>query len=71
MRPKELIEKRVDIFNEGDAAKIAELYHWDAINHQVANKAIEGRNAIKEMFSMEFSTADMTCIPENIFEDGE
>ena len=33
-------------------------------------KPIKGKTAIGEMFAVEFSTADMTCIPENIFEDG-
>ena len=32
---------------------------------------VEGIIAIKEMFASEFSSAEMTCIPENIFEDGE
>ncbi|WP_350286447.1 nuclear transport factor 2 family protein [uncultured Croceitalea sp.] len=71
MKPKEVIEKWVKLFNEGSAEKIAELYHLDATNHQVANAPIEGKAAISEMFTAEFSTAEMTCIPENIFEDGE
>lgn len=71
MRPKELIEKWVEIFNQGNAEKITELYHLDAINHQVANEPVEGKTAIGEMFLTEFSNADMTCITENIFEDGE
>src|SRR5690606_41336522 len=71
MKPKELIEKWVELFNEGNPEKIVELYHLDAINHQVANKPVEGKKAIGEMFTTEFNTVDMTCIPENIFEDGE
>lgn len=71
MKAKALVIKWVELFNAGDAEKIAELYHSDAINHQVANDPIEGKEAIKEMFSKEFHTADMTCIPENIFEDGD
>ena len=71
MKPKELVEKWVDIFNEGNADKIIELYHLDAINQQVANEPIKGKEAIHEMFATEFRTADMTCIPENIFEDGD
>lgn len=71
MKPKEVVQKWVDVFNEGNAEKIAEFYHNDAINHQVANEPIEGKAAIKEMFISEFGAADMTCIPENIFEDGE
>ena len=71
MKPKELVERWVEIFNAGDAQSIAALYHTDAINHQVANEPIEGRAAIEEMFAAEFSAAEMTCIPENIFEDGD
>jgi ketosteroid isomerase-like protein len=71
MEPKELIKKWIKIFNEGNAEKIAELYHLDAVNHQIANEPVEGKKAIKEMFANEFKSADMTCIPENIFEDGE
>ncbi len=71
MLPKELIKKWVDIFNTGNADKIAELYHEDAINHQVANEPIIGRNSIKEMFRNEFAQAKMVCIVENLFEDKE
>jgi hypothetical protein len=71
MTPKELITKWVEIFNTGNANKIAELYHDDAINHQVANKPVIGKTAIKKMFSSEFEQAEMVCIVENIFEDGE
>ncbi|QKX06036.1 nuclear transport factor 2 family protein [Aquimarina sp. TRL1] len=71
MTPRELIEKWIEIFNEGNADKIMELYHTDAINHQVANPPVKGKKAIGAMFAAEFSTADMTCIPINIFEDGD
>jgi len=71
MVPKELVEKWVEIFNSGNADQIAELYHEDAINHQVTNEPVEGREAIKQMFADEFAAADMTCIIENIFEDSD
>lgn len=71
MKPKEVVENWVKLFNAGDADKIAELYRVSAVNHQVANDPIVGQDAIKEMFSDEFKTAEMTCIPVNIFEDGE
>jgi len=48
-----------------------EFYTDNAVNHKVANEPIKGKKAIKEMFSDEFSQAAMTCIIENIFEDGE
>lgn len=71
MRPRKLIEQWVELFNRGNAEKLAELYHLDAINHQVANEPVEGKEAIREMFAAEFDAAEMTCIPEHIFEDGE
>jgi len=71
MFPKELIKKWVDLFNEGNADEIANLYHEDAVNHQVANKPVIGKKAIRQMFIEEFSSAKMVCIIENIFEDGE
>ena len=71
MKPKELVIHWVDLFNSGDYKTIAELYSDDAINHQVANEPIVGKGNIREMFRQEFGQADMTCIVENIFEDGE
>ena len=71
MKHKKIIEEWIKLFNNGNSEEIAELYHEDAINHQVANEPIEGKALIKEMFSSEFASADMTCIVENIFEDGE
>ncbi|MBD1396728.1 nuclear transport factor 2 family protein [Pontibacter sp. JH31] len=71
MRPKELTQQWVALFNQGNAEALAELYHDDAINHQVANEPVVGKAAIKEMFAQEFATADMTCIVEHLFEDGD
>jgi hypothetical protein len=71
MKPKELILRWVTLFNEANADSIAELYHLDAINHQVANEPIAGREAIRAGFKSEFNTAKMVCIIENIYEDGE
>ena len=71
MKPKEIIQKWVLTFNEGNADKIIELYHDNAINHQVVNEPVEGKDNIYKMFSKEFSEREMVCIVENIFEDGE
>ncbi|NHB68632.1 nuclear transport factor 2 family protein [Perlabentimonas gracilis] len=71
MTPKEILQKWIDAFNKADLETLSDLYADKAINHQVANEPIEGRSAIKKMFEDEFATAEMTCIPENIFEDGE
>ncbi len=71
MKPKELIQQWIKHFNAADAEALSDLYHEDAINHQVANEPIHGKAAIKRMFSDEFATANMTCIAEHIFEDAE
>jgi ketosteroid isomerase-like protein len=71
MSPKELVERWVALFNAGDVDALAGLYHKDAVNHQVAESPVEGRVAIREMFSQEFAAADMTCIPEVIHEAGD
>ena len=69
MTPKELILKWVDAFNNADADAIAEFYHVDAVNHQITQQPIEGKEAIREMFASEFQQAEMTCIVENLFQD--
>ena len=69
MTPKELLEKWIDAFNKADAETLSSLYADNATNHQVANNPVIGRNAIRHMFESEFSKSEMTCIPENIFQD--
>ncbi len=68
---KTLVTAWVEAFNRGDADGLALFYALDAINHQVAEAPIVGRDAIREMFAREFATAAMECIVENLFEDGE
>lgn len=69
--PKEVLQQFVKHFNNADVDSLVNLYSENAVNHQVANEPIEGKAAIKEMFEKEFAQAEMTCIVENIFEDGE
>jgi limonene-1,2-epoxide hydrolase len=71
MKPKQIIEKWVIAFNKADVESIANLYAEEAINDQVANSPVVGKKAIKQMFKEEFNQAEMTCIIEHIFEDGE
>jgi len=71
MRPKEVVRNFVELFNNRDYTGLSELYHEDAINHQVADEPIRGKKAIKEFFKTEFEQAEMVCIVENIFEDGD
>jgi hypothetical protein len=71
MKPKEVLLKWIEAFNKADVSALIELYQGDAINHQVANEPVYGKAAIKKMFENEFAHAEMICIPETIFEDGE
>jgi limonene-1,2-epoxide hydrolase len=71
MRPKEIVQAWVEAFNLGDADKVASFYTEDAVNHQVANEPVAGRDAIHAMFAGEFASAKMVCLIENLFEDGE
>jgi len=71
MTPSEIVRKWVDVFNMGDAQSISEFYALDAVNHQVAETPVKGKTAIRTMFEQEFSRAEMTCIIENLFEDGD
>ena len=71
MTPKQVIEKWVLAFNESDAKGLGSLYDPEAINYQIPNEPVQGRGAIEKMFEAEFAQADMTCIVENIFCDGD
>ena len=65
LRPKEVVQLWVDAFNKHDVEAITALYHENATNHQVANEPVVGIEAIRTMFTAEFSTSDMTAIVEN------
>jgi hypothetical protein len=71
MTPRQVVQEWVRRFNSGDADMLAELYHEDAVNHQVVQEPTVGKVAIREMFRREFATAHMTCIPEVIHEAGD
>jgi hypothetical protein len=71
MKPRELVLKWVEAFNRADVDALASFYSENAINHQVAEAPVAGRDAIRKMFADAFASANMVCIVENIFEDGE
>lgn len=71
LSPRALVTSWIDAFNRRDTAALAALYHEDAVNHQVAESPVAGRDAIRAMFAESFAAAEMVCIPENLFEDGE
>ena len=69
--PKSIVETWVAAFNRGDVEGLTSLYSENAINHQVAEIPVEGREAIRAMFAREFAAAEMICLVENLFEDGD
>ena len=71
MSPRALVLAWVDAFNAADADRLASFYADDAVNHQVAETPVEGKDAIRRMFAEGFASAEMVCIVENVFEDGE
>ena len=71
MRPREVVRAWVEAFNRADVDALAGLYEEGAVNHQVAEEPVEGRAAIRAMFADGFARAQMVCVVENLFEDGE
>ena len=69
--PKALVTAWVDAFNRKDVEALAAMYAEDAVNHQVAEAPVEGRGAIRAMFAAGFAAAEMVCIPEQLFGDGD
>lgn len=69
--PAEVVQAWVDAFNAADVEALAALYAEDATNHQVVSEPVKGRAAIRAMLEREFAQADMTCVVENLFEDGD
>ena len=70
-KPTDVLRSWVEAFNRADVEALANLYHEDAVNHQVMDDPVNGRGAICEMFEREFAAAEMTCMVEKFFEDGE
>lgn len=71
LSPKTLVTAWVEAFNRRDVEALADMYAEDAVNHQVAERPVEGRAAIRAMFADGFAAAEMVCIAENLFEDGD
>jgi len=71
MTPRQVVTAWVERFNSADVEGLAALYAEDAVNHQVVTEPLHGRAAIRRLFEVEFARAEMTCIVENLFEDGE
>lgn len=71
MEPRDLVKRWVEAFNRADIDDLVSFYTEGATNHQVAEEPVVGRGAIRKMFETAFAQADMECIVENIFQEGE
>ncbi|MBM3613740.1 MAG: nuclear transport factor 2 family protein [Alphaproteobacteria bacterium] len=71
MAPRDLVRAWVEAFNRADPDALAAFYAEDAVNHQVPEQPVVGREAIRRMFAEGFAAARMVCIPEHIYQDGE
>ena len=71
LSPKQVVLGWVEAFNRADVDALAAMYAADATNHQVVTEPVAGRPAILAMFHREFAAAEMVCIVEQVFEDGE
>jgi limonene-1,2-epoxide hydrolase len=69
--PRQLVQAWVEAFNRADVDALTSFYSDDAINHQVAESPVQGRENIRQMFTSAFALAKMHCIVENIFEEGQ
>jgi steroid delta-isomerase-like uncharacterized protein len=71
--PKAVIDDWVDAYNARDPHALIELYHDDAVNHQVAfGEPLQGREALLESFIAFFDAfPDNYTHPVNVLEDGE
>ncbi len=71
MGPRQLVQAWVEAFNRADVDALGAFYTDDAINHQVAESPVRGRDNIRQMFVSAFALTKMHCIVENIFEEGQ
>jgi limonene-1,2-epoxide hydrolase len=71
MGPRQLVQAWVEAFNRADVDALASFYSDDAVNHQVAESRVQGRENIRQMFTSAFASTKMHCIVENLFEEGQ
>jgi uncharacterized protein (TIGR02246 family) len=66
--PRPLVESWVAAFNAADVERLAAFYAEDAINHQVAESPVVGRDAIRAMFAAGFAACTASrCRPASYF----
>lgn len=72
LSPRQVVESWSSAFNHQDAEALAALYAPDAVNWQVAEHPLEGREAIRQSFRYFFRAfPDVGFHRVNLLEDGE
>ena len=62
MRPRQLVQAWVEAFNRAEVDTLASFYSKDAVNHQVAESPVQGRENIRQMFASGFASAKMHAL---------
>jgi ketosteroid isomerase-like protein len=57
VRPRDVVAAWVEAFNRADIDALSDLYAVDAVNHQVVQEPVAGREAIRAMFARDFTRA--------------
>ena len=55
MKPRQLVQAWVEAFNRADVDALTAFYSDDAVNHQVAESPVQGRENIRQMFASAFA----------------
>jgi ketosteroid isomerase-like protein len=55
MTPRQLVQAWVEAFNRADVDALASFYITGAVNHQVAETPVQGRENIRQMLLPRFS----------------
>jgi NAD(P)H-dependent FMN reductase len=71
LRPKWLVTEWVEAFNRGEADALSSFYSSEAIQQHAGEVPVQGREAIRKRLAGGFATGAVTCVVENLFEDGE
>lgn len=69
---KDVFEQWISAFQAKDVERVVSLYHDDAVNWQIADSPVEGREKIREMMLSFFTSfPDAYTYIENIMYDGD
>lgn len=71
MQPTDVIERWVEAFNDADPSRVVALYAEKATLHVVFAEPLEGKEAIKALFTAYFGSGKLHCIVQKMHCAGE